>query len=76
MRCEAMAYDHTLCLYPYSRVVSGNKKLCMLHKEAFFRGEQINWAPKRLLEWDLNRRLQVAVEYEALRYLNMEVDNV
>ena len=44
----------------------------MLHTEAFFRGEQINWAPKRLLEWDLNRRLQVAVEYEALRYLNTE----
>ena len=70
MRCEAMSYDHTLCLYPYSRVVSGNKKLCMLHKEAFFR------APKRLLDWDLSRRLQIAVEYEALRYLNMEVDNV
>lgn len=72
MRCEAMSYDHTLCLYPSNRVVSGKKKLCMLHTEAFFRGEQIKWAPKRLLEWDLNRRLQIAVEYEALRYLNME----
>ena len=51
------------------------KKLCMLHTEAFFRGETILWAPKRLLEWDLSRRLQIAVEYEALRYLNMEVDN-
>ena len=76
MRCEAMDSKHRLCPYPSNgKTISGMKKLCMLHTEAFFRGETILWAPKRLLEWDLSRRLQIAVEYEALRYLNMEVDN-
>lgn len=73
MRCEALSRDNTLCLYPPMRIVKGKKRLCILHTEAFFRGEQTKWAPKRLLEWDLKRRLQLAVEYEALRHLNMEV---
>jgi hypothetical protein len=76
VRCEALRVDHTLCMYPPLRIVSGKKRLCILHAEAFFRGEQMKWAPKRLLAWDLQRRLQVAVEYEALRHLNMEVKNV
>jgi len=75
MRCQAMSRDHTLCMYPPLRIVSGNKRLCIPHADAFFGGEHIKWAPKRLLEWDLKRRLQMAVEYEALRHLNMEVDN-
>ena len=68
-----MNEDHTLCMYPPLRIVSGKKILCIPHADAFFRGERIKWAPKRLLNWDLERRMKQAVEAEALRYLNMEV---
>ena len=73
MRCQAMARDHKLCMFPPLRIVKGKKRLCIPHADAFFGGEQIKWAPKRLLEWDLQQRMELAVKLEAIRLLQMEV---
>jgi hypothetical protein len=60
-------------MFPPLRIVKGKKRLCIPHADAFFGGEQIKWAPKRLLEWDLQQRMELAVKLEAIRLLQMEV---
>ncbi len=47
MICQAMT-GNRLCTYDGIRTIRGKKTLCIIHIDAFFRGEQIKWAPKRL----------------------------
>lgn len=69
MICQAME-DKRLCTFDAIRMVKGKKMLCIVHIDTFFRGEQIKWAPKRLLSWEIERRAKLAVEREELNRLN------
>jgi len=71
MICQAME-GKKLCTYEGIRTIRGKKILCILHIDAFFRGEQIKWAPKRLLSWEVERRVAAAVERERIRAINEE----
>jgi hypothetical protein len=71
MICQAME-SNRLCTYEGIRTIRGKKVLCILHIDAFFRGEQIKWAPKRLLSWEVERRVAAAVERERIRAINEE----
>jgi hypothetical protein len=71
MICQAME-SNRLCTYEGIRTIRGKKVLCILHIDAFFRGEQIKWAPKRLLSWEVERRVAAAVERERIRAMNEE----
>lgn len=69
MICQAME-GRRLCTYDGIRTVKGNKRLCIIHIDAFFRGEQIKWAPKRLLSYEIERRALAAAERSRLNRLN------
>ena len=71
MICQAME-GKRLCTYDGIRTVKGNKRLCILHIDTFFRGEQIKWAPKRLLAFEVERRAAAATERYMLNMLNEE----
>ena len=71
MICQAMN-DKRLCTYDGIRTVKGSKLLCIVHIDSFFRGEQIKWAPKRLISWEIERRAKLAVERDMLNQLNAE----
>ena len=71
MICQAMN-GNRLCTYDGIRTVKGKKLLCIVHIDAFFRGEQIKWAPKRLLAWEVERRVTIAVDRERIRAINEE----
>jgi len=71
MICQAMN-DKRLCTYDGIRTISGGKLLCLVHIDSFFKGERINWAPKRLLSWEIERRAKLAVERDMLNQLNAE----
>ncbi len=72
MICQAMN-DKRLCTYDGIRTVRGNKLLCIVHIDSFFKGEQIKWAPKRLISWEVERRASAAVERHRINKLNEEV---
>jgi hypothetical protein len=44
----------------------------MVHIDSYFKGEQIKWAPKRLLSWEVERRAKLAIERSLLNQLNAE----
>lgn len=71
MICQAMD-GNRLCTYDGIRTIRGKKTLCIIHIDAFFRGERIKWAPKRLLSWEVERRVTMAVERERIRAINEE----
>lgn len=71
MICQAME-DKRLCTYDGIRTIRSGKRLCIIHIDAFFRGEQIKWAPKRLLSYEIQRRAAAAAERHALNKLNEE----
>jgi hypothetical protein len=71
MICQAME-EKRLCTYDGIRTIRGGKVLCMVHIDSFFKGEQIKWAPKRLLSWEVERRAKLAVERNLLNHLNAE----
>lgn len=73
MRCQAMTSNNRICMFPPLRIVKGNKRLCILHADRFFANEPIKWTPRRLLEYDLRQRMDLAVKMEAIRLLQMEV---
>jgi hypothetical protein len=64
-----------LCPHDGIRRVKGGKLLCSVHIDAFFRGEQIKWAPKRLLSWEIERRAAAAIERMRINELNKEYYN-
>jgi hypothetical protein len=72
MICQAMN-DKRLCTYDGIRTVKGNKLLCIVHIDSFFKGEQIKWAPKRLISWEVERRASAAAERYRINKLNEEV---
>lgn len=72
MICQAMN-DKRLCTYDGIRTVKGNKLLCIVHIDSFFKGERIKWAPKRLISWEVERRASAAVERHRINKLNEEV---
>ncbi len=72
MICQAMN-DKRLCTYDGIRTVRGNKLLCIVHIDSFFKGERIKWAPKRLISWEVERRASAAVERHRINKLNEEV---
>ena len=72
MICQAMN-GNRLCTYDGIRTVKGNKLLCIVHIDSFFKGERIKWAPKRLLSWEVERRASAAVERHRINKLNEEV---
>jgi hypothetical protein len=41
-----------------------------VHIDSFFKGEQIKWAPKRLLAYEIERRAMAAAERYLLNQLN------
>ena len=69
MICQAME-DKRLCTYDGIRTIRSGKRLCIIHIDAFFRGEQIKWAPKRLLAYEIERRAMAAAERYLLNQLN------
>jgi hypothetical protein len=69
MICQAME-GKRLCTYDGIRTVKGNKMLCIIHIDTFFRGEQIKWAPKRLLSYEIERRALAAAERSRINRLN------
>jgi hypothetical protein len=71
MICHAMN-DKRLCTYDGIRYIRGGKVLCIVHIDSFFRGEQIKWAPKRLLSWEIERRASAAAERSRLNQYNEE----
>lgn len=72
-RCQVLTSTGKLCLYEGSKVFSKTrKKVCLTHMAAIVRGEQVKWAPKRLLDWDLDNRLRLAVQAEYIASLNRE----
>lgn len=71
MICQAMN-GNRLCTYDGIRIIRGKKRLCIIHIDSFFRGEQIKWAPKRLLAYEVERRVTIAVERERIRAINEE----
>jgi len=71
MICQAMT-DGKLCTYDGIRTIRGKKLLCIVHIDQFFKGEQIKWAPKRLLTWEVERRAKLAVERALLNRINDE----
>jgi hypothetical protein len=72
MICQAMN-GKRLCTYDGIRTVKGGKLLCLVHIDSFFKGEQIKWAPKRLLSWEVERRASAAAERYRINKLNEEV---
>lgn len=75
MICQAMN-GNRLCTYDGIRTLRNKKTLCIIHIDAFFRDEQIKWAPKRLLQYELTRRVEEAVARQELVKLNEEYYNV
>lgn len=71
MICQAME-GNRLCTYDAIRMVKGKKMLCIVHIDTFFKGEQIKWAPKRLLAFEVERRAAAATERYMLNMLNEE----
>jgi len=71
MICQAMN-NNRLCTYDGIRTVRGKKLLCIIHIDQFFKGEQIKWAPKRLLAWEIERRAAAAIERKILNDINAE----
>jgi len=69
MICQAME-GKRLCTYYGIRTVKGNKRLCILHIDTYYRGEQIKWAPKRLLSYEIERRASAAAERSRINRLN------
>ena len=72
MICQAMN-DKRLCTYDSILTVKGGKLLCIVHIDSFFKGEQIKWAPKRLISWEVERRASAAAERYRINKLNEEV---
>lgn len=70
-RCQVLTSTGKLCLYEGSKILR-KKRLCQYHMAHLVRGEQIKWAPKRLLDWDLDNRLRLAVQAEYIASLNRE----
>lgn len=70
-RCQVLTSNRKLCLYEGSKLLR-KKRLCQYHMALLARGEQINWAPKRLLDWDLDNRVRLAVQAEYIASLNRE----
>jgi len=70
-RCQVLTSTGRLCLYEGSKILR-KKRLCQYHMALLVRGERIKWAPKRLLEWDLDNRLRLAVQAEYVASLNRE----
>ena len=70
-RCQVLTSTGKLCLYRGSKVLR-SKRLCEPHMASLVRGEQIKWAPKRLLDWDLDNRIRLAVQAEYIASLNRE----
>jgi hypothetical protein len=71
MICQAMTKGR-LCTYDGIRTIRGKKLLCIVHIDQFFKGEQIKWAPKRLLAWEIERRAAAAIERKILNDINAE----
>jgi hypothetical protein len=71
MICQAME-GKQLCTYDGIRTIRGGKRLCIIHIDSFFRGEQIKWAPKRLLSYEIERRASAAAERYRISMLNEE----
>lgn len=69
MICQAME-GKRLCTYDGIRTIRGSKVLCIVHIDSFFKGEQIKWAPKRLLAYEIERRAMAAAERYLLNQLN------
>lgn len=51
------------------------KYLCLPHLSLLRGGELLEWAPKRLIEWELNRRIFKAAQQELINQINMEAHN-
>jgi len=70
-RCQVLNNTGRLCLYEGSKILR-KKRLCQYHMTLLVRGERVKWAPKRLLEWDLDNRMKLAVQAEYVASLNRE----
>ena len=70
-RCQVLTSTGRLCIYEGIKSLR-RKRLCQHHMALLGRGEQIKWAPKRLLSWDLDNRLRLAVQAEYIASLNRE----
>ena len=68
MICQALV-NGKLCTYDSPYIHSG-KYLGLEHITLLRGGEQLKWAPKRLLEWGMDAKLKRALERETLAQLN------
>jgi hypothetical protein len=69
--CAVLTYEGKVCTsIPF--LTMKDKYLCVHHRTLILRGEQVKWAPKRLLQWQLDRKIKEAVERADLNAINAE----
>ena len=72
--CAALNIDKKIC----QRIAIINyrgKMLCLMHSDKLKSGNLLDWAPKRLIEWEMNRRMAEAIHRKYIHDLSMEVHN-
>jgi hypothetical protein len=71
--CSALS-NNRVCTSIPSTSYKG-KYLCLPHLSLLKGGELLDWAPKRMIEWEYNRRIFKAAQEELINQLNMEANN-
>jgi hypothetical protein len=71
-RCHVL-WDGKLCKFEGSLLFTKNRRpVCTMHRKQIVGNKPVQWAPKRLLDWDAARQMRDKAAALALAIMNEE----